>query len=97
MITQIVGRELEMDAYFDSRTLIHVVTKYAGTTEKRLQIYIAAQCKSYERGDLSRVHWMPGKSNPDDTLSKAGFSPSTSLWRLMQFGAKYLLEMGWAT
>lgn len=63
-----------MDDLVDSRTLFRVVAKVAGTTETRLQIDIDSVRESYERGDLSRINWIPGKRNPADTLTKVAFS-----------------------
>lgn len=74
-----------------------VVAKDAGTTDKRLQIDIVSLTESYERGELSRINWMPGKNNPADALTSQAFSASTPLWRLMKNGKIYLEALGWAT
>lgn len=54
----------------DSRSLFCLAITLGQTTERRLQIDLAAIREAYERRDIANLVWISGKSNPADDLTK---------------------------
>lgn len=93
---ELLGRQVKVEAYTDSKTLFNVIAKDGATTERRLQIDIFALKESYERGELSRIGWIPGKSNVADALTKDMIGTSSPLWKLLTTNSIDLQPLGWA-
>lgn len=97
MLHEILGRKIEIDAYVDSKTLFDVVAKDGNTSEKRLQIDIYALRESYDKGELSRLNWIPGNINPADGLTKTILNDKNPLWTLINTNKLKLEAQGWVT
>ena len=96
MITEIIGRELDLIAYIDSKTLFDVVAKDSNTTEKRLQIDIHALRENYSNKELKSLNWIPGIMNPANSLTKAVYGSNNPLWDLMMTNKLVIQPIGWA-
>lgn len=68
MVAEILQRYIQLKAFVDSKTVFDVLAKQGKTCEKLLQIDIHALRESYDRGELTRVCWIPGATNPADAL-----------------------------
>lgn len=51
--------------------------------------------ESYAIGELAKIGWMPGGTNPDDALTKAAWRKSSPLLSLIQNNKLYLHPVGW--
>ena len=69
-IQRILGIEIGITMYTDSKQLFDVITRAAHTTEKRLMVEIMAAREAYNRYEISNVGLVPGDSNPADRLTK---------------------------
>lgn len=69
LLEEILGRKVRLDAYVDIKTVFDVISKDGNTTERRLKIDTFALRESYERGDKSKVGWIPGDASPADALT----------------------------
>lgn len=96
MIQEMSGLIVAIDVYVDSKTLLDVVSKDGGTTEKRLQIDLFALKESQDRGELTRLSWITGKSNPADALTKESLGNGTPLWDLMKSNKVDMEALAWA-
>lgn len=54
--------------FLNGRPVIHMIDE--ATTKERLQLEVFALQESYERGELSRIGWIPGAANVEDALTK---------------------------
>ena len=97
LVEEILGTELVIEAMIDSRTVFNVVAKKAKTTERRLQIDIFALRQSYDTGELNRIAWIPGQSNPADPLTKPALSKSSPLFKIMTTNKFELDPKGWTS
>lgn len=70
MITDIMGNRIPLEDYVDNRTVFEVIAKDAITTERRLQIDVAALKESYIRGELDNIGGIPGPINAADGMTK---------------------------
>lgn len=69
-LCELLKREIEMEAaYVASRTLFNVVMKNKSTAELQLEIYIYMLKESYQKEELKRIGWIPGKENVADVLT----------------------------
>lgn len=94
MLEEILGKEIKIDVYVDSKTLFNIITKYSTTMEKRLQIDVAAIRESAERRELNRFGWIPGTANPADALTKETVKNSNPLRSLLNSNRLFLDEKG---
>lgn len=83
LLTELIGRKVEITGFVDSKTLFDVVTKDGTTTKKGLLIDICALKESYDRGELKRLSWLPGKETPADALTKPFMTLQSPLWHIM--------------
>lgn len=90
-LNELIGQEVSLEAYYDSKTLFNVVAKDGETTERRLQFFVIALHESYERGLLSHIGWIPGPSNVADALTKPVLSKVLPLFAMMTENAISLL------
>lgn len=65
-----MGRKVELKAMIDRNTMFIVVVIDGPTQEERLQIDVMELQQSCDRGDLSRIAWIPGNKNPVDFPTK---------------------------
>lgn len=98
LLMEITGRLLEIEAYIDSKTVFDVVAKQGRTGEKRLAIDVSALRESYACGELARLGWIQGKTNPADMLTKIPNSlGENALTDIMQSNTVRVNAIGWAT
>lgn len=69
-MTEILGRNLYIEAYVDSQSVFEVMAKQQKTVEKRLKSDIKCLKESYGNGELSIMRWFPGGLNPADDMVK---------------------------
>lgn len=96
LISRLLGKSIEREAFVDSKTLFKVVAKDRSTSEKRLMIDISALKQSYESGELSRLGWIMGVENPADGLTKPMLSTTFPLWTIMRSNIVHIKPIGWA-
>ena len=96
LVDEILGRQLRIEAMIDSKTVFNVVAKEGKTTERRLQIDITALRQSYDLGELDRIAWIPGASNPADSLTKPVLLTTSPLFDIMKNNKLHLAPQGWA-
>ena len=93
---EILGRNLPIDAYVDSRTAFNFVAKNADTMEKRLQIDANALRQSLQQGELRSIGWIPGTENPADAFTRKCLpSENHPLIRLMKSNKLEVKRTGW--
>lgn len=95
-LNELLNRNVEMEAFVDSRTLFNVVTKNSNTAERRLQIDIFALRESYKNGELKRIGWIKGNENPADVLTKELLSDASPMSLLMKSNRFNVEPVGWA-
>lgn len=69
MVSEMVNHDVSLEAYVHSKTFFEVLAKQGNTFEKRLQINVNGLQESNYSGDLSNVQWIPGHSNPANSLT----------------------------
>ena len=77
----------------DSKSIFECLVKLGTTSEKRLMIDIMCLRQSYERREIAEVKWITGKSNPADSLTKAG--STSALTQLIDSNYIQLEEIKW--
>lgn len=97
LLEEILKRAVDMEALVGSKTLFNVIAKDAATTERRLQIDALALKESYAAGELSRVGWIPGTTNPADPLTKCVLSTTSPLYKVMSTNNFEANPCGWAS
>ena len=95
IVSEILGRKIEIDAYGDSRTVFNVVAKHSNTLEKRLQIDVNALRQSHSNGELRYLAWIPGFQNPEDGLTKGLLGKKHPLWKAMTSNCISITPEGW--
>lgn len=94
---EILGVEVPLDAYIDSRTIFNCVVKHTGTLEKRLQTDGASLREAHMREELKSPGWILGSENPADGLNKdAILSLHHPLLQLMRTNKLNIKPTGWA-
>ena len=83
-LKNILGRELKIALFTDSKSLFDTITSLSTVTEKRLLIDISAQRDSYNTGELYNIGLVLSESNLADPLTKRTKSPL--LQKLMTTG-----------
>lgn len=97
MLNEIIGRKLKIEAYVDSRSTFDIVAKQGKTVEKRLQIDIHCLKQSYSNGELSKLGWIQGVSNPADSMTKNVMKDISPLKEIMRSNRVIVSPLGWAT
>ena len=95
IVSEILGRKIEIDAYVDSRTVFNVVAKHSNTLKKRLQIDFNALRESHSNGELRYLAWIPGFQNPGDGLTKGLLGKKHPLWNAMTSNCISITPEGW--
>lgn len=96
-LQRLLGRDVALEAYIDSCTLLNVVAKNGNTAEHHIQIDILALEEGYRRAELSQVGGIPWKTNDSNELAKELLSKRSTLWKLMVATKMELEPVGWAT
>lgn len=95
ILQQIIGVQVPIDGFIDSKTVFNVVAKAGATLEKRLQIDVSALRESHDRNELRCLSWIPGHENYADGLTKDTFSAEHPLWNLMKTNKVNIHPQGW--
>ena len=96
LVDEILGTDMRIEALIDSKTVFNVVAKDGKTAERILQIDILAHRQSYDIGELDRIAWIPGNTNPADSFTKTILSTTSPLFHIMQKNKFTLVPQGWA-
>lgn len=81
-LSQILGREVPMRLFTDSKTLFQSVTNLTSMAEKRLLIDIASLRDAYRNGDLEHLAHIDTADNPADAMTKP--AATTALTRALR-------------
>lgn len=95
MMQEVTGRQTDIEAFVDSKQLFEVVAKDGGNNEKRFQIDIFDLKESYERGEITKLRWIPVATNPADALTKQSLIDNTPIWQLMIINHLDVDAFGW--
>jgi hypothetical protein len=76
-VDRVLGIELPLVVYMDSKSLYECLVKLGTIQEKRLMIDVICLRQAYERREIAEVKWIKGSSNPVDSMTKA--KPSSAL------------------
>ena len=95
IVSETLGRKIEIDAYVDSRTVFNVVAKNSATLEKRLQIDVNALRQSHSNGELRYLAWIPGFQNLADGLTKGLVGKTHPLWKALTTNRVSITPEGW--
>lgn len=58
--------------------------KKSNIAERQLQTVVCYLKESYEKGELRRTGWIPGKENAADVLTKELLSHGSVMWKLIK-------------
>ena len=83
-LQSLLGQDIPIQMFTDSKSLFDVITKCSHTTEKRLMIDISTVRKAYENFEISDVGFLGSENNPADAFTKIGSFPS--LQKLLNTG-----------
>jgi hypothetical protein len=95
ILNEMLGREIHVDVYIDSKTVFDTVTRLSATLEKRLQIDAFALQESHLRGELRSLLWIPSEQNCADALTKESYLEGSALRRLMATNKLEAQPTGW--
>ena len=96
-VDEMLGRNIPVDVFVDSRTTFNCVAKHAPTLEKRLQIDVNALRQSHSVGEIRCIGWIPGHLNPADGLTRERcIDGNHALFRLMKSNEVIIQAEGWA-
>ena len=76
-VDKMLGIELPLVVYTDSKSLYECLVKLGTTQEKRLIIDVMCLRQAYERREIAEVKWIKGNTNPADAITKS--KPSNAL------------------
>jgi hypothetical protein len=69
-LEQIIRGSVPITMLTDSKSLFDIITKSSTTSEKRLQIDVAAARNAYHEGELSEIGLIASEQNLADPLTK---------------------------
>lgn len=69
-IGKIIGTDVKLKLYTDSKCLFDSLISLNTTSEKRLMIDLSGLRQCYERREITEVLWIPGEQNPADVMTK---------------------------
>jgi hypothetical protein len=95
LLSEVLGHDLPLDAYTDSRTVFNTIAKLGPTMEKRLQIDASSLRESHARGEFRTLAWIPGHENPADALTKGPVADGHALLKLMESNKLSINPRGW--
>jgi hypothetical protein len=95
MVTEIIGREVPIDAYLDSKTVFDTVTRMSPTLEKQLLIDVYAVQEVHQRGELRSIYWIPSVEILGDPLTKSPVQPKSALRECMRTNKMHVVPTGW--
>jgi hypothetical protein len=96
MISELLNRDVPIDAFIDSETVLDSIVKLGTTTEKRLLIDAATLQESHLKGELRSLFRIPSAENCADSLTKDPCQPDSALVRLQKTNLLQVTPCGWA-
>jgi hypothetical protein len=87
-LDKMLGLEVLLILYTDSKSLYDCLVKLGTTAEKRLMIDIMCLRQAYERRKIAEVKWIAGHTNPADFMTKE--KPSNALKLLIDTNRVYI-------
>lgn len=94
LLTELIGKEVEIVSYVDRKTLFYKVAKDCTTAERRLLIDIFKIKESYTRGVLKRISYFPGET-PADALTRHILTQQYPSWIFMTTNRFKSTPVGW--
>lgn len=91
-----MGTQIEVDAYMDSKTLPNLLQKMVLHAKSVKNLYIRIK-RRLRRGELSKLNFKLGKTNPADGLTKAIVNETNSLWNLITTEKLKVDSLCWVT
>lgn len=79
----------------DSHSLFDCLVKIGTTNEKRLMIDIMCLRQAYERREITEIVWIPGQSNPADSMTKEREKCCKALKNLIDNNVVDIDPYGW--
>jgi hypothetical protein len=76
-IDKMLGIEVPLVVYTDSKSLYECLVKLGTTQEKRLMVDVMCLRQAYERREIAKVKWIKGDTNLADAMTKS--KPSNAL------------------
>lgn len=95
LLTEWMDRKVDLEEMIVSKKVVKLEAKDGQTQEKRVQIDGMALRQSYDRGELSRIEWVTGDTNPADSLTKPVLTTKSQLDKIMQTNNLLLKPKGW--
>lgn len=95
MVSNILGRKVDIEAMVDSKTVFDTVTRLSNTLEKRLQIDAYALQEAHKKGELAALFWISSCDNVADPLTKHPWQEQSALRRLMKENKLRVKPTGW--
>ena len=78
-----LGIDLLLVLYTDSKLLYECLVKLGITQEKRLIIDIICLYQAYKRREITEVKWIKGESNLANAITKSKSNPTNALKTLI--------------
>jgi len=69
-VQKLLGRDVDLKVFTDSKTLFDSIVSLSSMTEKRLLIDIYGIRQAYRNGEIEQLGWIRSKQNPSDALTK---------------------------
>ena len=91
----ILGRDLPLCLYTDSKSLYDSLVSLNSVTEKRLLIDLKVIREAYEHREVAEVFWIPGSQNPADALTKATKEAAAALHQVLATNRIKLTPNAW--
>lgn len=83
MFEQLLGREILLEAFADSRRLFNDIANHNEMAEQGLLNDIYALKEGYKRGEFKRIGWIPGNENTAVVLRQNMITRNLTIWILM--------------
>ena len=90
-----LGIDLPLVLYTDSKLLYKCLVKLGTTQEKRLIIDIICLCQAYKRKEIAKVKWIKGESNLANAITKSNSKSSNALKQLIDTNTLQLEVEEW--
>lgn len=95
MLEEVLRTATGMEAYVNCKTVFDVSSNDSNTGQRKLQIDISSIRKRNAREEMGTRVWLPGKTNPADTLKMSLIKKNTPLWAVMTNNKVKLRPVGW--